>query len=310
MTAQRSVKRVITSIETLEGDGFIVHRPFPTNKCKNIDPFLLVDHLGPITYGPNEAKGAPWHPHRGFETISYILQGEMEHKDSMGNTGSLRAGDIQWMTAGSGIIHDEGPSKAMLEKGGTVEGFQIWVNLPADKKMIPPYYQDINKEKIPEIKIGNTKIKVIAGESYGQKAIISTTIPIMYLDVHTLANENFTLSIPQNMNALCYIYRGEALFGKNQKRAVQYDMVDFEQDGDEIQVNVIKNTQFLVLAGVPLNEPIVQYGPFVMNTQEQIQQAFSDYRSGKFVQHKADMKSKTSHQTQFDPNSASIIINN
>jgi len=134
MSSQRSVKRVITSIETLEGAGFIVHRPFPTNKCKQVDPFLMIDHMGPVTYGPNEAKGAPWHPHRGFETISYILQGEMEHKDSMGNTGSLRAGDIQWMTAGSGIIHDEGPSKALLEKGGTVEGFQIWVNLPAEKK--------------------------------------------------------------------------------------------------------------------------------------------------------------------------------
>jgi len=263
--------------------------------------------MGPITYKPGEAKGAPWHPHRGFETISYILQGEMEHKDSMGNTGSLRAGDIQWMTAGSGIIHDEGPSKALLEKGGTVEGFQIWVNLPAAKKMIPPYYQDVNKDQIPVVNVGNTTIKVIAGEAYGQKAIVSTTTQIIYLDVHTIANEKFSLSVPSNMNALCYIYRGEALFGSNEQRAVQFDMVEFNRDGDEISVKVEKNTQFLLLAGVPINEPIVQYGPFVMNTQEEIQQALLDYRQDKFVQHKAEMKSKTSHETEFDPNSASII---
>jgi quercetin 2,3-dioxygenase len=126
---------VIHSIKTKEGAGFIVARPFPTRKLDQVDPFLMLDHMGPVTYGPGEAKGAPWHPHRGFETISYILQGELQHRDSLGNSGTLRAGDVQWMTAGSGIIHDEEPSDAMKKVGGAVEGFQIWVNLPAKHKV-------------------------------------------------------------------------------------------------------------------------------------------------------------------------------
>jgi len=304
---QRAVKQIVRAIETYEGAGFLVHRPFPVRKMDQFDPFLLLDHLGPVKYGPGEAKGAPWHPHRGFETITYMLQGEGQHRDSMGNTGFLRAGDIQWMTAGSGIIHDEGPSKGMLEKGGVMEGFQIWVNLPREKKMIPPYYQDINKEKIPTVTIGNTTIKVIAGESYGQKAVVSTTTPIIYLDVHTKEGEDFTLDIPRDMNAMCYVYRGQALFGSNEKQGQMYDMVELDHDGDQVRIRPLKNTQFLVLAGNPLNEPLARRGPFVMNTQEELLQAFVDYQEGKFVKQKAEMKSTTFHEEEFDPNNATIV---
>jgi len=307
VTKQRSVNQVIHSIETLEGEGIIVHRPFPTHKLDQCDPFLLLDHFGPIKYSPGEAKGAPWHPHRGFETISYILQGEVQHQDSMGNSGTLRAGDIQWMTAGSGIIHDETPTKGMLEKGGTMEGFQIWVNLPSKNKMIPPYYQDVNKSKIPSIKDGNTTIHVIAGEARGQKAIISTTTPIFYLDVHSAKGEDFVLDIPIEMNALCYVYGGRAIFGSNEKEAKVYDMVRLAQDGNKLRVQTREKSQFIVLAGIPLNEPVARHGPFVMNTKEEIREAFSDYQLGKLVRHKAVMKIITEHKDEFDPNSASIV---
>jgi len=304
---QRSVKQVIASIEAKEGAGFTVRRPFPTRTLDRLDPFLLLDHFGPVTYAPGEAVGAPWHPHRGFETISYFLQGEGQHRDSMGNKGFLRAGDVQWMTAGSGVIHDEGPSKAMLEKGGTMEAFQIWVNLPKAKKMISPYYQDVNKEKIPTVTVGNTTIKVIAGEAYGKKAIVETTTPIIYLDVHTKLGEDFILDIPSNMNAMCYIYRGQALFGSNEREGKMFDMIEFNHDGEQVHVKSKQNTEFLVLAGVPLNEPVARKGPFVMNTQEEVQQAFLDYQLGNLVQKKADMKLKTEHEDDFDPNRASIV---
>eukprot|EP01124_Arcella_intermedia_P019501 TRINITY_DN26821_c0_g1_i1.p1 TRINITY_DN26821_c0_g1~~TRINITY_DN26821_c0_g1_i1.p1 ORF type:complete len:308 (+),score=92.59 TRINITY_DN26821_c0_g1_i1:116-1039(+) len=307
MSLLRSVRNVVGSIETKEGAGFIVHRGFPTKKVSEVDPFLMLDHFGPVHYGPGEAKGAPWHPHRGFETISYILQGENKHQDSMGNKGYLRAGDVQWMTAGSGIIHDEGASEAMLEKGGVMEGFQIWVNLPREKKMIPPYYQDVNKDKIPSTKLGNTLIKVIAGEAYGCKAIVETTIPIIYLDVHTEQGESFELSIPSEMNAVCYVYRGKALFGPSKASASMFDMVQFNNDGENIQVNALQKTQFIVLAGKPIKEPIARYGPFVMNTQEEILQAFQDYQTGNFVKHKPKPVLQTQHETSYDPNTAKIV---
>jgi len=306
-TNHRYVKELIHSIQTLEGEGFVVHRPFPTRNLDQCDPFLMLDHIGPVKYGPGEAKGAPWHPHRGFETISYGLQGELQHQDSMGNKGTLRAGDVQWMTAGSGIIHDESPSKGMLEKGGTMEGFQIWVNLPSDKKMIPPFYQDVNKSKIPSVTDGNTTIYVIAGEARGQKAIISTTTPIFYLDVHSAKGEDFILDIPIEMNALCYVYRGAAIFGSNEKEAKLHDMVRLAQDGTKLRVQTKEKSQFLVLAGIPLNEPVARHGPFVMNTKEEIMEAFSDYQLGKLVRHKAEMKIKTEHEDEYEPNNASIV---
>jgi len=307
--SSKSVKFLTTAQKTMEGAGFIVARPIGGRKLSEFDPFLLLDHFGPVTHQPGEAKGAPWHPHRGFETVSYMLQGEMQHQDSMGNKGQLRGGDVQWMTAGSGIIHDEEPSAAMKEKGGTMEGFQLWVNLAAKDKMCDPYYQDVSKDKIPEYKSENFTARVIAGEAFGVKSVVNTRVPIQYIDFHAQKGATFSHPIPKGMNSCAYVYRGSALFGSNSKPAKMLDLVVFDEDDELVTVTVQdeEGAKFLLLAGTPLNEPIARHGPFVMNTQEQIAQAFKDYQDGKLVKHKAKFGSQANHNSEFDPNSSSIV---
>ena len=180
----RHVQSLVTAHRQLEGGGFIVRRPFPTQGLDHVDPFLLVDELGPFSYGPGEFPGAPAHPHRGFETVSYILEGELEHEDSAGHKGTLGPGDVQWMTAGRGIVHDESPSARLRKEGGRVHGFQIWVNLPARDKMMAPRYQEVPKARIPEgvSADGKARVKVIAGEALGARAVIDTRTPITYQD--------------------------------------------------------------------------------------------------------------------------------
>src|SRR4029077_5528483 len=180
----REVEKVVTAHKQREGGGFIVRRPFPGLGITAVDPFLLLDEMGPVEYAPGQAVGAPDHPHRGFETVTYVLAGEMEHEDSAGHRGSLRAGDVQWMTAGGGIIHSEEPSRAMRERGGRMHGFQIWVNLPARLKMTRPRYQEIAAAQIPvaETPDGKAKVRVIAGEALGARAVIDTHTPIVYQD--------------------------------------------------------------------------------------------------------------------------------
>src|SRR5262245_43668004 len=182
--AVRSVARVIRGIPTLEGGGFLVHRPFPTESLSDFDPFLLFDEMGPMDVGPGEAKGAPDHPHRGFETVTYMLSGSFRHKDSQGHAGKLATGDVQWMTAGSGVIHSEEPSKEFQEVGGRLHGVQLWVNLPKSDKMIRPRYQEIPSAKIPSARTpdGTVAVRVVAGVSLGVRAVIETRTPIFYLD--------------------------------------------------------------------------------------------------------------------------------
>eukprot|EP01125_Pyxidicula_operculata_P005851 TRINITY_DN2045_c0_g1_i1.p1 TRINITY_DN2045_c0_g1~~TRINITY_DN2045_c0_g1_i1.p1 ORF type:complete len:256 (-),score=41.82 TRINITY_DN2045_c0_g1_i1:194-961(-) len=248
-TIKRSVKRVIKSIEAKEGAGFTVHRPFPISGISHIDPFLLLDHFGPINAKPGEAVGAPWHPHRGFETVSYLLSGEFQHQDSLGNKGTLRTGDVQWMTAGSGIIHDEGPSDEFKKTGGISEGFQIWVNLPQKHKMIDPYYQEVPKEQIPEVKVGNATIKVIAGKAYGVEGAVKTLIPIYYLDCALEKGDEIELNISKDLNTMIYVYRGSGEFGGTV--AKMYDLVVYDSNADEISVRSSdEGLKFLVLAGV------------------------------------------------------------
>jgi redox-sensitive bicupin YhaK (pirin superfamily) len=180
----RSVENVIPAVATYEGAGFLVHRPFPSPSLDHLDPFLLLDEMGPSDLGPGEAKGAPDHPHRGFETVTYLLSGAMQHKDSQGNRGQLRPGDVQWMTAGSGVVHSEMPEPSFAASGGRMHGFQLWVNLPARDKMTKPRYQEIPASGIPVGKSedGNVTARVIAGEALGQGAVIETRTPIFYLD--------------------------------------------------------------------------------------------------------------------------------
>src|SRR5215831_3624082 len=180
----RSVSQVIEGVAALEGGGFLVHRPFPTSALSDFDPFLLLDEMGPMDVRPGEAKGAPDHPHRGFETVTYMLSGSFRHKDSQGHSGKLEPGDVQWMTAGRGVIHSEEPSKEFQHTGGRLHGVQLWVNLPQTDKMIRPHYQEIPLARIPSARTsdGKVAVRVLAGESLGARAVIETHTPIFYLD--------------------------------------------------------------------------------------------------------------------------------
>lgn len=283
----RSIAGIINSVETMEGAGFVVRRPFPKSTFYDFDPFLLLDELGPIDLKPGQAKGAPDHPHRGFETVSYILAGRMEHKDSQGNVGMLSAGDVQWMTAGAGVVHSEMPEAEFARTGGRMHGLQLWVNLPQRDKMITPRYQDISAEQIPtaQSEDGLVTVKVIAGEALGATAVIETRTPIAYLHFTLQPGATVTQPMPSNYNAFAYVLDGEGLFGTEGERAGDGQMVMFAQDGDEITiVNPAESAtplDVLLIAGVPLNEPIARYGPFVMNTEAEIVQAFEDFRNGR-----------------------------
>jgi quercetin 2,3-dioxygenase len=284
----RSVKDVIPAVPTLEGAGFLVHRPFPSPSLDFFDPFLLLDEMGPSDLRPGEAKGAPDHPHRGFETVTYLLSGAMQHKDSQGNQGKLRPGDVQWMTAGSGVVHSEMPEPSFQEKGGRMHGFQLWVNLPAQDKMTKPRYQEIPGSGIPVAKSedGKVTVRVIAGETLGQRAVIETRTPIFYLDCTLEPGAALTQPASPEYNAFAYVVEGQGVFGSNRRRAGKHEMVLFANDGDAVKVEAAPDSllKTLLIGGVPLREPVARYGPFVMNTRDEILQAFADYQSGKLGQ--------------------------
>jgi hypothetical protein len=282
----RSVIAVIDSEHFLEGGGFPVRRPFPTAQLMQVDPFLLLDHLGPVKWGPGEGIGAPDHPHRGFETVTYLLSGEMQHKDSAGHSGSLRPGDVQWMTAGAGVVHSELPSDVFMKNGGTLHGFQVWVNLPARDKMMPPRYQDIPASRIPEAVSadGKIKVRVIAGESLGQAAVIETRTPILYLHFTLQPGAQIVQPVPESYNALVYVIHDELHAGDELRLVREGQMARFG-GGDALRLAVdnkaAEPADLLLLAGQPLNEPVERYGPFVMNTRQEIVQAIRDYNEGR-----------------------------
>lgn len=283
----RTVAGIINSVQTLEGGGMLVRRPFPKSTFSDFDPFLLLDELGPIDVEPGRAKGAPDHPHRGFETVSYILEGSLEHKDSQGHTGKLNSGDVQWMTAGSGVVHSEMPEKEFANLGGRLHGLQLWVNLPRHDKMIKPRYQEIPAQQIPTAQNfnGSVSVKVIAGEALGANAVIETRTPIIYLHFTLQPGAIAVQGVPKEYNAFIYVLDGEGLFGVDEERAGDGQMVIFAQDAEEVVIKNPANAKspldVLLIAGVPLNEPVVRYGPFVMNTEAEIVQAIDDYRNGR-----------------------------
>lgn len=283
----RTVAGIVNSIETLEGGGFLVRRPFPKASFSDFDPFLLLDEMGPMDVAPGEAKGAPDHPHRGFETVTYLLSGEMEHQDSSGHAGRLRSGDVQWMTAGSGVVHAEMPSAEFLRTGGRMHGFQLWVNLPQRDKMVEPRYQEIPSAKIPKATSvdGLVSVTVIAGSAMGEKAVIETRTPIIYLHYRLEPGGVATQPVPRDYNAFAYVVEGAGLFGAAGERGADGQMVMFAPDGDKVRFenppDAKTTLEVLLIAGVPLNEPIARYGPFVMNTEAEIHQAFDDYRRGR-----------------------------
>lgn len=279
---------VVKAQTAREGAGFLVHRPFPTQALYDgLDPFLLLDQMGPEDLGPRQAKGAPDHPHRGFETVTYMLEGAFEHHDSQGNHGILRPGDVQWMTAGSGVIHSEMPESSFFETGGRMHGVQLWVNLPAKDKMTAPRYQDIPAARIPEVTVPGGKVRVISGEFGGQQAVIETRIPIQYLHFILDAGAAVDATVPSGHNGMAYVLSGEAGVGGAKVSAHELAVVN----GGPLHIAAgPAGVSLLVISGRPIGEPVARYGPFVMNTQQQIVQAIRDFNEGKFGSIKATME--------------------
>src|ERR1044072_6369192 len=283
----RNVARLVQSLSTLEGGGFPVRRPFPIAGFSHFDPFLLIDHLGPVQLKDGAALGAHDHPHRGFESVTYVLAGENEHRDSFGNADVLRPGDVQWMTAGGGVIHSEMPTARFHSEGGVQEGFQIWVNLPAVDKMMTPRYQTLRADDIPRATSadGRVAVRVIAGESLGHAARIDTRVPIQMLHFAIQPGGSITQSVPAEQNGLIYVFKGAARIGSEQ-REVREGQAALLASGGSVEIGVAAAAkvaaELLLLSGKPLNEPVARYGPFVMNTREQIEQAFRDYQNGRF----------------------------
>jgi len=285
----RKVERVITAQRQLEGGGFVVRRPFPTEGLPLVDPFLLLDEMGPVDYGPGEAKGAPDHPHRGFETVTYMLEGQFEHEDSAGNKGAIAAGDVQWMTAGSGVVHSEMPAGDIRQRGGRIHGFQVWVNLPAREKMMPPRYQEVPASRIPQAatRDGRAEVRVIAGEALGARAVIDTRTPIVYQDWRLNSGAVVEQPLAEGHHAFVYVFEGRAEVGSD-GQSLRDGELGLLGPGDGVRLAVPSGApvgaRLLLLAGQPLREPVARYGPFVMNTESEIRQALSDYRSGRFAQ--------------------------
>ena len=259
-----------------------IRRSFPTGTIDFVDPFLLFDHLGPIDLAPG-APGFPEHPHRGFETVTYLLEGEMEHRDSFGHHGALRPGDVQWMTAGSGLVHSEMPSAAMQRDGGGLHGFQIWVNLPRRDKMIAPHYQEFAADRIPRAEADGVTARVVAGRALGVEGAVETRTPILYVHFTLAPGAVVTQPVPRVQTAIAYVIAGQAQVAGSDGPAPEGSMIVFHRDADSVQLSNAGATplDLLLLAGEPLDEPVARYGPFVMNNREEIVQAVDDYRAGK-----------------------------
>ena len=283
----RRVLQIKDCLKTFEGDGIPVTRAFPVPGLREVDPFLLFDHFGPINYEPGGALGVPAHPHCGFEAITYMLSGEIEHKDSWGGQAFIKAGDIQWMTTGSGLIHSELVTDNFKKYGGIMQGLQIWVNLPQKDKKVKPGYQHIYKDKIPTIQIEekDLNIKILAGEVLGQSSFVNTYSPVSIFDIQFTKPNEFSLSIPSEQITMICIIEGELKFTDTDNLAKKGHMVYFDQGSDSIQIHSLSQRgSCLVFAGKPLNEPVVRYGPFVANTQSELEQAKLDYQTGKMGQ--------------------------
>lgn len=290
-TPSRIVTSVIPAVRTTEGAGFAVRRPFPTPGCSHVDPFLLLDEMGPTQWAPGTATLAPDHPHRGFETVTYLLAGAVKHEDSAGGGGVIGPGDVQWMTAGSGVVHSEQWTDEFKAAGGRGHGFQIWVNLPAAQKMMAPRYQGIARDAIPTgtSDDGLATARVVAGEALGVAAVIETVTPIQYVHWTLQPGARVDQPVPADHNALIYPFVHAAKVGRDGRHINEGELAmlgtDAEGGGEFVTLAVpadaAEPVELLFLSGVPLNEPVARYGPFVMNTRAEIMQAVDDYQSGK-----------------------------
>lgn len=280
----RKVSIVLPAHDFKEGGGFLVHRPFPVEGVLQVDPFLLIDEMGPVVYQPGEAIGAPDHPHRGFETVTYMIEGSFQHADSAGHRGELAPGDVQWMTAGAGVVHAEMPSQKMMRDGGLQHGVQIWINLPKSDKFVRPRYQDVRAAQIPvwESADGKAWARVIAGEAQGVRGAAQTRIPIGYVHYRLQPGASIEHRVDDGYTAIAYLMNGSARFGSERVHAARAAVV-FDPHGDTIAIeNAGEDTlELLMLTGKPIAEPMVRYGPFVMNSVDELEQAFEDFQSGK-----------------------------
>lgn len=283
----RTIKQVIKPQMVIEGAGVRLQRSFGPSRANPLDPFLLFDHFAfndPIE-GP--IAGFPTHPHRGIETVTYMLEGNVRHRDSLGNMGIIGPGDVQWMTSGRGILHEEMPRRG---PSGRVNGFQLWVNLPAAEKMGQPRYQEVKEGDIPTIRHNGTAVRIVAGEYEGvQGPVGEIAARPLYMDITLQPGTAFTQPVPEGHTAVAYIFEGAGIFGldgnDSNGSAVQADAMVIFNDGEEIRVQAAEESRlrFMFIAGEPFREPIVPYGPFVMNTPQEIQQALDDLRNGTFV---------------------------
>ena len=279
----RKVIEIKDCMKTFEGDGIPVTRAFPVPEMRELDPFLLFDHFGPINYEPGGATGVPAHPHCGFEAITYLLGGEVEHRDSWGGQAAIETGDIQWMTTGSGLIHSELVTDKFKNSGGVMQGLQIWVNLPQKYKKVKPWYQHIKKDDIPTIDdLNDVLIKVLVGEVKNVSSAVQTYSPVSIFDVQFSKPNLIDLDIPKNQTVMVYVIDGELKFDTDNKIARKGQMIYFDQSSDTINLTSISPSgSYLVLAGEPINQPVVRYGPFITNTEGEMKQVMLEYQNGK-----------------------------
>lgn len=266
------------------GDGFKVKTFISSQMWQELSPFLMLDYIEPVNYLPTDhPRGVDVHPHKGFETVSILWEGALAHEDSSGGKGNLYAGDVQWMTAGAGILHKEFHETEFSKKGGVLHGAQLWVNLPAINKSTPPAYQDIRSANIPEVLIENNKgrIRIIAGELNGVKGPAITFTRINIFDAHTTADADFELKVTEGDNTAILVLKGTVMINDDQT-AREGEMLVFEKEGDSIHIQTNNEVHLLLLSGEPITEPVAAYGPFVMNTQQEIMEAINDFNAGKF----------------------------
>jgi quercetin 2,3-dioxygenase len=289
-TAWRHVTRIVTGERHLEGEGFEVRRPFPSMDLALADPFLLLDHMGAVEYAPGEAKGTAWHPHRGFETVTYIIDGAFAHQDTTGGGGLITDGATQWMTAGAGLQHIEQPPPELVAKGGLFHGTQLWVNLPRSQKWVPPRYQDINARDVALLSSddGSSLVRVIAGSLAGHDGPGVTYTPITYLHATVAPGARLNLPWPRDFNALVYVLSGRGAVGPEARPLDEGQLAVFGQ-GEALTMTAAatqphasaRGWEILLLGGLPIREPISRYGPFVMNTRAEIIQAVEDFQAGR-----------------------------
>ncbi|MQA10131.1 MAG: pirin family protein [Pseudonocardiaceae bacterium] len=308
LTSWRDVRRIVQGRMSLEGEGFQVRRPFPGTDLSLADPFLLLDHMGAVEYGPGEAKGAPWHPHRGFETVTYMIDGAFEHTDSTGGGGLITDGATQWMTAGAGVLHSELPPQEMVAKGGLFHGVQLWVNLPRAQKWTPPRYQDIGARDAVLLSSvdGGALLRLIAGELEGHSGPGVTRTPISYLHATVSPGARLAIPWPERFNALVYVLSGEGTVGP-ERRGIEEGQLAVFGAGEALTMRAADvqpqasahGWEILVFGGQPINEPIARYGPFVMNTRAEIIQAVEDFQAGRLATTSAE---HLAHHTEADGN--------